>query len=74
MHPATPSLFVVFVVAAGCGAAAGLEPRGELLTATYFRSNMPAEWRAEYEVKLAEAQKAGAELSRNIKPVVWKRS
>jgi flavin reductase (DIM6/NTAB) family NADH-FMN oxidoreductase RutF len=54
--------------------AAGREPRGELLTATYFRANMPAEWRVEYEAKLKEAQQIAAELSRDIKPVVWKRS
>jgi flavin reductase (DIM6/NTAB) family NADH-FMN oxidoreductase RutF len=47
---------------------------GELMTATYFRAHMPAEWRAEYEAKLAEAQQIGAELARTITPVVWKRS
>ena len=74
MDTGSSTLFLGDVVAVGCGAAVGLEPTGELLTATYFRSNMPAEWRTEYEVKLAEAQKRGVELSRNIKPVVWKRS
>lgn len=74
MDTGSSTLFLGDVVAVGCGAAAGVEPTGELLTATYFRSNMPAEWRKEYEVKLAEAQKMGVELSRTIKPVVWKRS
>jgi len=73
MDTGSSTLFLGDVVAVGCGAMAGLEPKGELMTATYFRSNMPAEWRTEYEVKLAEAQKTGAELSRNIKPVVWKK-
>ena len=54
--------------------AASLEPHGELMTATYFRSNMPIEWRREYEAKLQDAQRSAAELSRNIKPIVWKRS
>ena len=54
--------------------AASLEPHGELMTATYFRSNMPVEWRREYEAKLQDAQRSAAELSRNIKPIVWKRS
>ena len=53
--------------------AASLEPQGELLTATDFRSKMPAEWRQEYEAKLKEAQQIATETSRNIKPVVWKR-
>ena len=74
MDTGSSTLFLGDVVAVGRGAAAGLEPRGELLTATYFRSNMPGEWRMEYEAKLAEAQNIGAELSRTIKPVVWKRS
>jgi len=74
MDTGSSTLFLGDVVAVGCGSAAGLEPRGELLTATYFRSNMPAEWRMEYEAKLGEAQQVAAELSRNIKPVVWKRS
>lgn len=74
MDTGSSTLFLGDVVAVGCGSAAGLEPRGELLTASYFRSNMPAEWRKEYEAKLGEAQQVAAELSRNIKPVVWKRS
>jgi hypothetical protein len=74
MDTGSSTLFLGDVVAVGRGAAAGLEPTGELLTAGYFRSNMPAEWRVEYEAKLAEAQQTGAELSRNIKPVIWKRS
>lgn len=73
MDTGSSTLFLGDVVAVGCGSAAGLEPKGELMTAGYFRSSMPAEWRIEYEVKLAQAQKTGEQLSRNIKPVVWKR-
>ena len=73
MDTGSSTLFLGDVVAVGCGSAAGLEPRGELLTASYFRSNMPADWRREYEAKLGEAQQVAAELSRNIQPV-WKRS
>jgi flavin reductase (DIM6/NTAB) family NADH-FMN oxidoreductase RutF len=74
MDTGSSTLFLGDVVTVGCGAAAGLEPRGELLTAGYFRTNMPAEWRKEYEAKLQEAQQIAAETSRTIKPVVWKRS
>jgi flavin reductase (DIM6/NTAB) family NADH-FMN oxidoreductase RutF len=74
MDTGSSTLFLGDVGAGGRGAAAGLEPRGELLTASYFRSNMPAEWRIEYEAKLGEAQQVAAEMSRTIKPVVWKRS
>ena len=73
MDTGSSTLFLGDVVAVGCGAAAGLEPKGELMTAAYFRSNMPAEWRIEYEAKLKDAQQLGDELSRNIKPVVWKK-
>src|SRR6266850_1149217 len=72
MDTGSSTLFLGDVVAVGRGAATGLEPRGELLTATYFRAHMPAEWRVEYEAKLQDAQKVAAELSRTIKPVVWK--
>jgi flavin reductase (DIM6/NTAB) family NADH-FMN oxidoreductase RutF len=72
MDTGSSTLFLGDVVAVGCGAAPGLEPRGELLTATYFRANMPAEWRIEYEAKLKDAQQLAAEMSRKIKPVVWK--
>jgi flavin reductase (DIM6/NTAB) family NADH-FMN oxidoreductase RutF len=67
MDTGSSTLFLGDVVAVG-----GAASRGELLTATYFRANMPAEWRAEYEAKLKDAQQVGAELSRTIKPVVWK--
>src|SRR6266568_3187681 len=72
MDTGSSTLFLGDVVAVGRGAAAGLEPRGELLTATYFRTNMPAEWRAEYEAKLKDAQQLAAEMSRTITPVVWR--
>ena len=72
MDTGSSTLFLGNVVAVGSGSAAGFEPRGELLTATYFRANMRAEWRQEYEAKLKEAQQVAAEMSRKIKPVVWK--
>ncbi|HUC40391.1 MAG TPA: flavin reductase family protein [Gemmatimonadales bacterium] len=73
MDTGSSTLFLGDVIAVGCGKAARLEPHGELLTATYFRSNMPAQWRIEYEAKLRDAQRMGEEMSTNIKPIVWKR-
>ena len=73
MDTGSSTLFLGDVMAVGCGSAAGLEPKGELLTATYFRSRMPAEWRQEYEAKLEDAQQIAAETSRHIKPVAWKK-
>lgn len=74
MDTGSSTLFLGDVMAVGGGQAVSLKPQGELMTAAYFRSNMPAEWRLEYEAKLQDAQRIGAELSRHIKPVVWKRS
>ncbi len=68
MDTGSSTLFLGDVIAVG-----EFEPRGELLTATYFRSKMPAEWRIEYETKLKEAQEFAEARSRDIKPVVWKR-
>ena len=67
MDTGSSTLFLGDVVAVG-----DLEPRGELLTATYFRANMPAAWRTEYEAKLKEAQQVAAEMSRQIKQIVWR--
>lgn len=72
MDTGSSTLFLGDVVAVGRGKDARLEPQGELLTATYFRNNMPAEWRKDYEAKLKEAQQVAAELSRTIQPVDWK--
>ena len=74
MDTGSSTLFLGDVMAVGGGPAVSLKPQGELMTATYFRSNMPAEWRPEYEAKLQDAQRIGAELSKHITPVVWKRS
>ncbi|HEV8382422.1 MAG TPA: flavin reductase family protein [Gemmatimonadales bacterium] len=68
MDTGSSTLFLGDVVEVG-----SVEPRGELLTASYFRTNMPAEWRTEYEAKLKEAQGFAEARSREIKPVVWKR-
>src|SRR5882672_5166474 len=68
MDTGSSTLFLGDVVAVG-----SVEPRGELLTASYFRTNMPAEWRTEYEAKLKEAQGFAEARSRDVKPFVWKR-
>src|SRR2546430_3806538 len=72
MDTGSSTLFLGDVIAVGCGSAAGLEPTRELLTATHFRSPMPAAWRHGYAGKLHSAQQVSAEMSRTIKPVVWK--
>lgn len=74
MDTGSSTLFLGDVKDVGPGTATGgLAPRGELLTAAYFRNNMPAEWRMEYEAKLKDAQQLGEKMSREIRPVVWQR-
>ena len=73
MDTGSSTCFLGDVVHVGYGTAAALDPKGELMTATYMRANMPAEWRQEYEVKLKEAQAFAEKRSRDIKPVVWQR-
>ncbi len=72
MDTGSSTLFLGDVAAVGYGRAVKLDPKGELMTATYFRANMPAEWRQEYETHLHDAQRIAEATSRNIKPVVWK--
>lgn len=70
MDTGSSTCFLGDVVATGHGASAG--PRGEVMTAAYFRANVPAAWRRQYEEQLATAQRAAAERAREIRPLVWK--
>ena len=46
-------------------------PRGDVMTAAYFRANLPKEWKGDYERLLKEAQGHAEEASRNIKLEAW---
>ena len=70
MDTGSSTLFLGDVVDVGFGA--GSKPNGEVMTAAYFRSNIPAEWRKDYERLLAAAQRFAEERSRDIRPVVWR--
>jgi len=70
MDTGSSTCFLGDVVDVGYGAASG--PRGNVMTASHFRANMPAAWRADYEALLHAAQQFAAERSRDIRPVVWK--
>jgi flavin reductase (DIM6/NTAB) family NADH-FMN oxidoreductase RutF len=45
---------------------------GIVMTAAYFRANMPPTWRPEYEAQLKAAQRFAEERSRDIQPVIWR--
>lgn len=70
MDTGSSTCFLGDVVEVGHGAASA--PRGEVLTAAYFRANMPAAWRREYEELLRTAQRHAEERSRDIRAVVWR--
>ena len=45
---------------------------GDVMTATYFRANIPAAWRADYETQLRAAQEFAAARSKDVRAVVWR--
>src|SRR6059036_1240444 len=67
MDTGSSTCFLGDVVEVGYGASKG--PSGTVMTAAYFRANMPPAWREEYEALLEAAQRFAAERSRDIKPV-----
>jgi flavin reductase (DIM6/NTAB) family NADH-FMN oxidoreductase RutF len=72
MDTGSSTCFLGDVVEVGFGSAPASEAQGEVMTAAYFRGNMPPEWRRRYEEHLHEAQRFAAERSRDIRPVVWR--
>jgi flavin reductase (DIM6/NTAB) family NADH-FMN oxidoreductase RutF len=70
MDTGSSTCFLGDVVEVGYGAATA--PGGEIMTAAYFRANLPAAWRKDYEDHLKAAQEFAEQRSRNIRPVVWK--
>ena len=70
MDTGSSTCFLGDVIEVGYGNASA--PRGSVMTAAYFRANMPADWRKDYEDHLAAAQRFAEERSRDIRAVVWK--
>jgi flavin reductase (DIM6/NTAB) family NADH-FMN oxidoreductase RutF len=70
MDTGSSTCFLGDVVAVGHGRATA--PQGEVMTAAYFRANMPPGWRAEYQSQLEAAQRFAAERSRDVRAVVWR--
>jgi len=69
MDTGSSTCFLGDVVAVGFGSATA--PLGEVMTAAYFRANLPAEWRRDYERQLKAAQEFALARSRDVKPVIW---
>jgi flavin reductase (DIM6/NTAB) family NADH-FMN oxidoreductase RutF len=72
MDTGSSTCFLGDVAAVGHGAAQGLAGAGAVMTAAYFRANMPAAWRGDYEAHLKAAQQFAEERSRDIRPVIWR--
>ncbi len=70
MDTGSSTCFLADVVAVGYGAAPG--PQGEVMTASYFRANLPESWRAEYQEQLAAAQRFARERSGDIRAIAWR--
>lgn len=69
MDTGSSTCFLGDVSAVGFGSATA--PQGEVMTAAYFRANLPAEWRPDYERQLKAAQAFALARSRDVKPVIW---
>lgn len=72
MDTGSSTCFLGNVEATGHGGAS--MPRGEVMTAAYFRANLPKEWKPEYERMLKEAQGKAEEASKNITLKAWRAS
>ncbi|HUL50069.1 MAG TPA: flavin reductase family protein [Gemmatimonadales bacterium] len=70
MDTGSSTCFLGDVLEVGFGSAR--EAQGEVMTAAYFRANMPPEWRRRYEEHLHEAQRFAEQRSRDIRPIVWR--
>jgi flavin reductase (DIM6/NTAB) family NADH-FMN oxidoreductase RutF len=70
MDAGSSTCFLGDVRTVGHGAAT--KPRGLVMTAAYFRANMPAEWRAEYDAHLGTAQQQAAAQARGLRAVTWR--
>jgi flavin reductase (DIM6/NTAB) family NADH-FMN oxidoreductase RutF len=70
MDTGSSTCFLGDVTDVGFGAAAA--PQGEVMTAPFFRTHMPAVWRKDYEDHLQAAQRFAEERSRDIRPIVWR--
>ena len=70
MDSGSSTCFLCDVEMVGYGARASLPPGAEVMTAEYFRANLPAAWRDDYLRLLGVAQEFARERSGDIRAVV----
>jgi flavin reductase (DIM6/NTAB) family NADH-FMN oxidoreductase RutF len=71
MDSGSSTCFLCDVAAVGYGASASPPAGAEVMTAAYFRENLPAAWRDDYVRLLGVAQEFARERSRDIRTVTW---
>lgn len=71
MDSGSSTCFLCDVLVVGYGASPSPPAGAEVMTAAYFRANIPAAWRGDYVRLLGVAQEFARERSRDIRAVVW---
>ncbi|HEY6224841.1 MAG TPA: flavin reductase family protein [Gemmatimonadales bacterium] len=71
MDSGSSTCFLCDIVDVGYGAGAGPAAGAEIMTAAYFRANIPGAWRDDYVRLLGQAQEFARERSRDIRAVAW---
>jgi flavin reductase (DIM6/NTAB) family NADH-FMN oxidoreductase RutF len=71
MDSGSSTCFLCDVVEVGYGAAVAPPAGAEVMTAAYFRANLPAAWREDYLRLLSVAQEFARERSKDLRAVNW---
>ncbi len=71
MDSGSSTCFLCDVEVVGYGARASLPTGAEVMTAAYFRANIPPQWRDDYVRLLGVAQEFARTRSKDIRAVVW---
>ena len=71
MDTGSSTCFLCEIVEVGYGAKESPPAGAEVMTATYFRANIPSAWRGDYVRLLGVAQEFARERSGDIRVVVW---
>ncbi len=71
MDTGSSTCFLCDVEAVGYGASEAPAAGAEVMTAAYFRANLPAAWRDDYVRLLGKAQEFARARSKDLRTIVW---
>ncbi|HET9708410.1 MAG TPA: flavin reductase family protein [Gemmatimonadales bacterium] len=71
MDSGSSTCFLCDIVVVGYGSSASPPPGAEVMTAAYFRANLPAAWRDDYVRLLGVAQEFARQRSGDIRVMNW---